>query len=348
MRSSVPRSKSVLLALLLLPLLTVLGCSGYGPQTTLYPLSDFGQSLDEVFRQILWWEIGIFVVVEGALIYAVLKFRRTKPIGEPRQLHGHTGIEVAWTLAPALILIFIGVPTVYTIFRTQAPPPANALRIDVIGHQWWWEFRYPELGIVTANELHLPQGRPVHLAITSTDVLHAFWIPRLGGKRDAIPNRVNHIWFTADSTGYMPGQCAEFCGVSHANMRTWAQVDSPAEFDAWVASQLDTTRGVAAADSAAAPVDSLVAFGAELFRTPQKLCTTCHTVRGVSVGIVGPNLNKVGTRKSIASGIMPNTPEHLAKWIQNPQAHKPGALMPNIGINEREARALAAYLSSLQ
>src|SRR5262249_41906875 len=144
---------------LALPLL-LWGCSEHLPQTTLVPTSDFGDSIDWLFRSILFWEIGIFVLVEGALLFAVLRFRRSKSDSIPRQTHGHTGIEVAWTLAPALILVFIGVPTVLTIFRTQAPPPRGSLDVMVIGHQWWWEFRYPELGIVTANEVHVPLGRP--------------------------------------------------------------------------------------------------------------------------------------------------------------------------------------------
>jgi cytochrome c oxidase subunit II len=328
--------RSASLLALVLPLLAS-GCATYLPQTTLQPTSDFGDQIDWLFRSILWWEIGIFILVEGALLFAVLRFRRSKSESTPPQHHGHTGIEVAWTLAPALILVFIGVPTVATIFRTQAAPPAGSLNVQVIGHQWWWEFRYPELGIITANEVHVPQGRPVHFEMSSADVIHSFWIPRLGGKRDVFPNRTTHLWMTPDSTGMMPGQCVEFCGTSHANMRLLAVVDSPADFEAWTRSQKDTV---------GPPTDTLAARGAALFQQPQKLCTTCHTVAGVSMGLVGPNLSHVGSRHMIAAGLLENTPENVARWIQDPSKVKPGALMPTLGVSPDDAKALAAYLES--
>jgi len=308
------------------------------PQNTLDPTSDFGHQTHRLFTDILWWEVGIFVIVEGALVVALLRFmdRRSKEV--PHQLHGHTGVEVAWTLAPALILVFIGVPTVMTIFRTQAPPPKNSLEIQVIGHQWWWEFRYPQYGLVTANEVHLPQGRPVHFILNSADIIHSFWIPKLGGKRDVIPTRTNHLWFTADSVGVWPGQCAEFCGTSHANMRLLGVVDSPADFASWVAAETDTLP--------VPPSDSLALAGAQLFSSPAKLCITCHTIQGVSVGVVGPNLTHVGSRHYIAAGLLENTPTNIAKWVSNPPAVKPGALMPVLGLSPDEARALAAYLTT--
>ena len=327
------------------PLLVLLFLAGSAwavgfPQNTLDPTTDFGHRTHGLFMGILWWEVGIFVLVEGALAVALLRFmRKGKPSGkEPDQLHGHTGVEVAWTLAPALILVFIGVPTVLTIFHTQAPPPKNSLEVEVIGHQWWWEFRYPDYGIVTANEVHVQQGRPVHFTLHSADIIHSFWIPRLGGKRDVIPQRTNHLWFTPDSTGLYPGQCAEFCGTSHANMRLHAVVDSPVDFAAWASAQKDTLP--------IAPSDSLVLAGRDLFTNPGKLCVTCHTIDGVSNGIVGPNLTHVGSRHYIAAGLLPNTPGNIAKWISNPPAVKPGALMPVVGLTPEEAYALSAYLTS--
>lgn len=328
--------RSLVVALTLLPALA--GCSGYHPQTTLHPTSDFGTAIDVLFRSILIWEIGIFLVVEAALLIALFRFRRSRPEGHPPQLHGHTGIEVAWTLAPALILVFIGVPTVYTIFRSQAPAPASSLKIEVTGHQWWWEFRYPELGVITANEIRLPRGRPVHLEMTSADVIHSFWLPRLGGKRDVIPGRKTHLWFTPDSAGTFPGQCAEFCGTSHANMRLRGVVLEAADFDAWAAAQRDT---------APPPTDSLAIEGLALFRTPTNLCTTCHTIQGISVGVVGPNLTHVGSRGIIAGGLLENTPQNVTRWVRNAPSIKPGAIMPAMPqITEEQARAIAAYLES--
>ena len=326
-----------MLACLLLTLALV-GCAGQQlPQTTLEPTTDFGWQSHKLFIGILFWEIGIFVIVEGALLFALLRFTRRRK-SDPEQLHGHTGVEVAWTLAPALILVFIGVPTVMTIFRTQTPPPTGSLEVQVIGHQWWWEFRYPELGIVTANEVHVVRGRPVHFELTSADIIHSFWIPKLGGKRDVIPTRKNHLWLTPEVLGVMPGQCAEFCGTSHANMRMHAVVNTPTDFDAWVRAQQDTL-----------PVpkdDSLAQVGAALFANPAKLCTTCHTMAGVSAALVGPNLSHVGARRYIAAGLLPNTPDNIARWVENPPAVKQGALMPVIGLTPDEARALAAYLTT--
>jgi cytochrome c oxidase subunit 2 len=338
--SSLPHRFRRLIPFAPLALVVLLAGSAWAagfPQNTLDPTTDFGHKTHWLFMDILWWEIGIFVVVEGALVVALLRFMGRK--GEdPHQMHGHTGVEVAWTLAPAMILVFIGVPTVMTIFRTQAPAPKNSLEIQVIGHQWWWEFRYPQLGIVTANEVHLPQGRPVHFILNSADIIHSFWIPRLGGKRDVIPTRTNHLWWTADSVGVMPGQCAEFCGTSHANMRLLGVVDSPSDFDAWVAAEKDTLP--------VPPSDSLALEGAKVFANPGKLCSTCHTMNGVSAGVVGPNLSHVGSRRFIAAGLLENTPTNIARWVQNPPAVKPGALMPVIGITPDEARALAAYLTT--
>ncbi len=320
--------------------LAVAGCAPELPQTTLHPTTDFGTSINTLFRSILAWEIGIFVVVEGLLIFTVLRFRRPKAGREPRQVHGSTVLEAAWTLVPALILVFIGVPTVYTIFRTQGQPPASSLEVQVIAHQWWWEFRYPELGVTTAYELHLPVGRPVHLQLNSADVIHSFWVPRLGGKRDVVPTRTNHLWFTPDSTGAFPGQCAEFCGDSHANMRLLAVVEPPAAFAAWVAAERDT--------AVPPPSDSLALAGAAIFKSPQHLCITCHTVNGVSQGMVGPNLSHVGSRRAIGSGILVNTPADIARWLAGPSAVKPGARMPTLPLTEDDRRALAAYLTSLK
>jgi cytochrome c oxidase subunit 2 len=195
--------------------------------------------------------------------------------------------------------------------------------------------------VVTANEVHLPQGRPVHLELKSADVIHSFWVPRLGGKRDVIPARVNHLWFTPAQPGSFPGQCAEFCGDSHANMRILAVVEPAADFERWASAQRDTA-------PPPPPADTLALAGAELFRQPQSLCTTCHTVSGISVGVVGPNLSHVASRARIAGGMLANTPEDLARWLENPPAVKPGSLMPNVGLTPAKARAIAAYLRTLR
>jgi cytochrome c oxidase subunit 2 len=331
------------LALLALGLL-VTACAGERfPQSTLHPESDAAGAIDSLYRQIFWWAVFVFVVVQSALVVTLIRYRKRPGQGEPKQTHGHTLVEIAWTLAPALILVFIAVPTIKTIFRLKGSTPRGALQVEVTGHQWWWEFRYPELGIVTANELHVPLGREVALSITSADVIHSFWAPRLSGKRDAMPGRTTRLQFVADSVGTYLGQCAEFCGDSHANMRLRVMVDSPAEFAAWAARQVQPPP----------PVDStrlLVLAGEAAFkkiRTPgNHSCVACHTIAGVSGGVMGPNLTHVGSRTTIAGATLPNDSAGIARWLRDPAAVKPGALMPTINLTDQEIAALIAYLQS--
>jgi cytochrome c oxidase subunit 2 len=313
-------------------------CGGEYPQSTLHPTADFGSEIDRLFMTIVWWALGVFVVVETALIVALIKFRARPGAPVPKPVHGSTLLEISWTLAPAIVLIFIAVPTIRTIFRTDGPPVENAMQVEVIGHQWWWEFRYPDLGIVTANEMRVPAGRPVTLVMTSEDVIHSFWAPKLGGKRDVMPGRTTRISFTPDSLGTFMGQCAEFCGESHANMRMRVMVEDSAGFAAWVAQEQS-------APPAEATLSGDVAAGLGVFRT--KGCIACHTVEGVAAGVLGPNLTHVGSRTTIGSGILPNTAEGMARWIRDPVGEKPGSLMPPMPMTEEELSALVAYLQSL-
>jgi cytochrome c oxidase subunit 2 len=329
----------VLLALAVL-VLTAAACSGDFPQSTLHPTADFGEQIDRLYRTIFWWALGVFIVVESALLVVILKYRERPTSAEPKHVHGSTLLEVAWTLAPAVVLVFIAVPTIETIFRTDGTPPEGALEIEVIGHQWWWEFRYPEMEITTANELHVPVGRPIALSMTSADVIHSFWVPKIGGKRDVMPNRTTRIVFTADSVGWHLGQCAEFCGESHANMRFRVMVEEPDAFAAWVAGQ---QAGPVPADS----MTELAQRGAALFREGRVQCIACHRVEGISFGVLGPNLTHVGGRVTIASGILPNTEEGLTRWLRDPLGEKPGSLMPKVPLTDDEIAALVAYLRSL-
>ncbi len=313
-------------------LLAVAGCGGPFPQTTLAPRSDLGVTVDKLFASIFWWAVVVFVIVEGLLLFVIIRYRHRAGGAKPSALHGHTALEIGWTLAPALILVFIAVPTMRTIFATAARAPEGAVRVEVIGHQWWWEFRYPDLGVVTANEMHLPRGKPVQLEMTSADVIHSFWAPGLGGKRDLTPGRVTRIAFTADSVGEVAGQCAEFCGASHANMRLRVFVQSDSAFGAWVARQREP---------AAVPAPPAFAHGA---------CIACHTIAGVpqARGTVGPNLTHVGSRATLAGATLPNTAEWLRRWIADAPSLKPGSLMPAMPLPEDQLAALVAYLQSLQ
>ena len=318
--------------------LAVVACGGPFPQSTLRPRSDFAGQVDQLFTSIFWWAVVVFVVVEGLLCYAVVRYRHREGRPAPKPVHGHTALEIAWTLAPAVILVFIAVPTMRTIFATAGEAPATALKVEVIGHQWWWEYRYPDLHIVTANELSLPVGRPVQVSITSADVIHSFWAPALGGKRDAIPGHLTRIAFRPDSVGVYSGQCAEFCGASHANMRLRVLVLRDSAFQAWVRRQQ--------AAPLVLPRGSLEARGRDVFA--KSACIGCHTIDGVSKGIIGPNLSHVGGRTTIAAGLFPNDSPHLARWIANAPSLKPGALMMQMPVTGADLAAVIAYLQSLK
>jgi cytochrome c oxidase subunit II len=231
---------------LLISSLAIVGCEAGGdyPQTTFRPVSEFGRILNNVFFNTFNWTMGILVIVVGLILFAAFRFRERPDSPHPEQIHGNTKLEIAWTIVPAIIVVFMGIPTIKAIFDTQREPPADALVVEVIGHQWWWEFRYPEYDLVTANEMWVPTGRPVSLAMRSADVIHSFWIPRIGGKRDVnpLPRRPegmepkhnNYLLFTVDEPGHYLGQCAEYCGEAHAIMRMTVMATEPAEFERWV------------------------------------------------------------------------------------------------------------------
>ena len=321
--------------------LWLVGCGGPFPQSTFAPRSDFARATDVLFRDIFWWAAAVFVVVEALLLVALIRFRHREGRAAPKPTHGHTVLEIAWTLAPAVILVFVAVPTVRTIFSTAADEaPPGGLKVEVIGHQWWWEYKYPDLGITTANEMHVPVGKPVQVAITSADVIHSFWAPVLGGKRDAIPGHVNYIAFRADSVGDYSGQCAEFCGASHGNMRLRVLVDRDSVFQVWVEGQ----KG----GPAVPPKSSLAEQGKTVYS--RSACIGCHTIQGVSPGIIGPNLTHVGSRTTIAAGLFPNDSAHLARWIADAPSLKPGSLMTRMQppLTDADIAALVAYLQSLR
>jgi cytochrome c oxidase subunit 2 len=328
-------------ALLLLAVALLLSSCGWSlwdsPMTTVRPKSGFGRMTHEIFMLISWWTLGIGIVVEVALLWVCFHFREKPGQPIPKQVHGHTLLEVSWTIAFAVVLLIFAIPTIPVIFETQAAPPATALRVDVGGRQWWWEFKYPDLKIVTANELHLPAGQTVAFNLHAPDVIHSFWMPQLGGKRDVVPGRVNHITLAPDAPGEYPGQCAEYCGMSHANMRFRVIVHSQADFEKWVAAQQGPP---------VQPTDPLAQKGQEIFS--QSACVGCHTITGVSGGVLGPNLTHFGSRKSMGANLMANTPENVARWIENPGHMKPGVLMPDLGMRGEQPKALAAYLLSLK
>jgi cytochrome c oxidase subunit 2 len=211
----------------------------------------------------------------------------------------------------------------------------------VIGHQFWWEFRYPKLNITTANELHIPASsvdtpRPTFLKLTSADVMHSFWVPRLAGKTDLIPNRINELWMDPHTPGLYEGQCAQFCGVEHAKMLLRVYVDTPDQFAAWVKQEQQ-----------AGAQDAAVASGRQEFES--QACVSCHTVAGTSAhGQFGPDLTHLANRKTIAAGAAANSTENLERWIADPDQIKPGALMPAMHLTPDQVHEITAYLNTLQ
>jgi cytochrome c oxidase subunit 2 len=366
-------------ALLALPLtiLTLAGCEAGAafPQTTFRPVSGFGEALNQVFYNTLGWTMAVLVIVMALIIYATFRFRERPDTPHPKQIHGHTGLEIAWTIVPALIVVFIGVPTVQAIFDTQRRPPEDALVVEVIGHRWWWEFRYPEFGITTANQMWIPTGRPISLQMHASDVIHSFWVPRIGGKRDLIPlpsvpegqpaPQKNYLLFTVTEPGHFLGQCAEFCGESHALMRTSVMAVEAPQFEAWVRKMRAGTPPPPAAEPlpAATPAGPATAMAGQpappavrpgqlraptgagnpfvppiddltLQREGKRIfmgatCVACHQVAGTTAaGLLGPSLTRYGERPWVGAGTAENNLENLIQWIRDPQSMKPGALMP--------------------
>jgi len=286
---------------------------------------------------------SIFLVVAGLLTFTIVRFRRKKDDGnEPAQVYGSNHIEIAWTVIPILIVFVLTMATARVVVAIQnKPAPRDALQVTVIGHQWWWEFRYPDLGIVTANELHVPVSTSAKPAVTvlklqSADVAHSFWVPQLAGKTDLIPNRTNSMWIDPRQEGAFLGNCAEYCGTQHANMLLRVIVQSQPDFANWTAEQkLNAAR------------DSEIKTGRAAFLSLS--CVNCHTVSGTSAaGTFGPDLSHLMSRDTLGSGVIPNTPENLRAWVKDPQAIKPGNLMPNMQLNSRELDQVVAYLSALK
>ena len=289
---------------------------------------------------------GIFLVVGGLLLYALLRYRHrpndVNAAQEPAQIYGSNQIELSWTVIPILIVVMLFLATARVILATEdAPKPTSALDVTVIGHQFWWEYRYPKLGIVTANELHIPVSDPMHptptyLTMSSADTDHSFWVPRLAGKTDLIPNQVNTMWIDPNNPGLYLGQCAQYCGVQHAKMLIRIYADSPADFAAWVSHQ----QGLAVENPSAAE-------GRKIFQ--HNACISCHTVAGtVATGRFGPDLTHIASRDTIASGSVPNTAANLRAFVDNPASFKPGALMPPMHLNDHDLNAVTAYLMSLK
>jgi len=377
-RRSPPRI--IVLLLPLLALFLVGACTPDHPQSTFDAAGPVANDQRFLFLFIFWAAVAVFIAVEGALIYALFRFRRKPGQGLPEQVHGNQPLEIAWTIAPAIILIVIAVPTVMVLLETQRTPEEctngnteECINVEVIAHQWWWEFRYPDNGgVVTANELHMPAGKKVNFLMDSTDVLHSFWVPKLGGKTDVVPQGSNFMWLQADEAGTFQGQCAELCGISHANMRFLVMAHPTADipcvpgqhqpplvrdstnlvdgcptdsFEEWVAAQQA---------EAAAPATEGAQRGQQVFQA--KGCIACHTIRGTqAAGTVGPDLTHFGSRATLAAGMLANEPQNVERWLRDPDDIKPGNIMSRLApvynppsLDLADIAELSAYLGSLQ
>ena len=290
----------------------------------------------------VWWLMfglaaAVYVIVATLIVVAIVRGRRNEEGLERGPKDGHF-IWFGGILAPVVILAVLAFVTITTTKAVRAVTPGE-LHVQVVGKRWWWDVRYPDVGVATANEVHVPVGRPVDVALTSDNVIHSFWVPQLAGKVDTIPGQVNHLRLKATAAGTYRGECAEFCGVQHANMNFDVVAQAPADFERWLTRQ--------SGGAGTSPSSDEAAQGELVFM--RESCAGCHTVRGTqAVGTIGPDLTYFGSRASIGALTLPNTPDNLARWITDSQSIKPGNLMPPIALAPRDLSALVAYLEGLK
>jgi cytochrome c oxidase subunit 2 len=328
------------------------GCEMTGPQSIMNPAGPVAAAQKDLLMWSYWLSWIVIVGTFGVLGYVLVRFRRRRddPDAIPAQFHGSAPLEIGLTILPTIIVILVAVPTVRTIFETEQRVSASGddVIVNVTGYQWWWRFEYPELGVVTANEAHIPVGRRVVFNLDSADVLHSFWVPRLAGKRDLIPNQNNQVWMIADEPGNYYGQCAELCLGAHAYMKFRVIAESDEAFDGWVSTFTEL-------GPQTVQLDPDIERGRQLFA--QKGCTNCHTIDGYRADVrVGtpdfPNLTNFGLRTTLAAGVVDNTQENLERWLRDPQEIKPGNYMPRLWRTsdenaDEEIAAVARYLLSL-
>jgi cytochrome c oxidase subunit 2 len=312
------------------------------PTNIFAPLSTPAESIFGLSMFVLATVAMIFIFVFALFAYVVIRFRNKSgdDRSEPAQVYGSTQVELAWTVIPVLIVIALFLASARVIASVQnSMRPPGTLEVIVTGHQYWWEYRYPALNIVTANELHVPVSDPAHpaptfLTLLSADTDHSFWVPRLGGKTDLIPNHPNQMWFDPRETGLFLGQCAQYCGTQHAKMLLRVYVDTREGFDRWVHQQQQSAESGSTA-------------GQRIFESTA--CVNCHTISGTAAaGKFGPDLTHLMSRESIAAGAAANTREMLSLWIKSPDALKPGSKMPAMGLSDPDIDAITAYLETLR
>lgn len=316
----------------MLLLIFITGCAPNAP-STFEPKGTAASSILE-----LWWMMfglgtAVYIIVMGLIFWGLRR--------NPESVQGLNGRRFVILGGFAIPIIILTIVYGYTLTTLNALAPERnqgEYTVEVIGYQWWWEVRYPDQSVITANEIHIPTGQPVNFKLTSADVIHSFWVPELHGKHDLIPGRVNDFWLQAEEPGAYWGLCAEFCGTQHAKMLLVVVAEPPDEFEQWLQSQQET---------AVDPQSALTAQGFDIFM--EYNCDNCHRIAGTdAAGDLGPDLTHFASRQTLGAGAVLNTPENLAQWIRNPHTIKPGNLMPAINLTEEELTALLAYLESLE
>ncbi|MEX2102018.1 MAG: cytochrome c oxidase subunit II [Actinomycetota bacterium] len=374
----VPRAAWITLGVALV-VVVLAACAPDNQQDSLNPKGPYAEKIDTLFQPVFWIAVGVFVLVEGGILAISIKYRHRKNAAAklPPQVHGNTRLEIGWTILPALVLAVIAVPTVTTIFElAREPADPNTINVSVYGHQWWWEFDYTDpdiafsdtVSLKTANDLVIPVDTPVYLTLQSEgglisgdnpdyEVIHSFWVPELAGKQDVIPSRENHVTIQADEPGVYKGQCLEFCGLSHANMRLQVIAMTQEDFDRWVADQ----RADAVDPATGSPEEQgQQLFDGGLGEQSGGQCIACHTIQGVNseageaASNVAPNLTHFASRDCFAGCMFSRDgdPEayraDLEEWLRNPLEAKPGSKMPDYNLSEDEIDALTDYLLSLE
>ncbi len=309
-----------------------------GPAGSIFnPVSPEAQAIAHLFVVTLWICAGIFAIVAGVVGYSLVRYRWREGEVDPAQIAGHKRIEIIWTVIPFMIVLLLFGLTVQAMQKSDPAPPVGDPDLVIVGHQWWWEVRSPKLGYVAANEIHIPVGQPISIRLDSTDVLHEFWVPQLTRKMTTVPHAGNHVWMQADKPGVYQGVCSEFCGTQHAWMRFLVIADPPEQFAAWVRLQ----------QQAAARPTGDAARGQQVFR--ELTCINCHAIQGSDTkSNAGPDLTHLASRRQLGSGVVPNTPENLRRWLVDPQQVKPGVLMPNFKLSDEQIDHLLAYFATLQ
>ncbi|MGH9357529.1 MAG: cytochrome c oxidase subunit II [Terriglobia bacterium] len=304
------------------------------------PKSPQAGAINHLFLVVGVIMIAILALVTILALYASVRYRWRPGAGEPPQAFGDKKVEVAWTVVPLLVIIFIFVVSLQAMHRADPPPaPDDPPYLVITAHQWWWEAQYTQPRVITANEIHIPVGKPILVRLLSADVIHDWWVPQLGRKMDAVPGHPNHFWMEADKPGTYLGRCAEYCGAEHAWMRIRVIAQPQAQFDQWERHQLEIP---------AKPTGEAAAKGEDLFQKTLT-CASCHRIVGTPAKLsIGPDLTHVASRETLAAGRLTNTPSNLNKWLADPQAIKPGANMPNFQLTKEQVDDLTAYLETLK